>query len=108
MNFQPILTVMLVPAVWLLKSVVYVAAFRVRKISATYLNCLIIAGAPLLLGGLIFIPLPDILAIAGGIGLAVYLTMHYTGVPFIPDGLFIPLGIEVAFRIGTWVIQNLI
>lgn len=62
MNFQPILTVMLVPAVWLLKSVVYVAAFRVRKISATYLNCLIIAGAPLLLGGLIFIPLPDILS----------------------------------------------
>ena len=105
MNYQPILTMVLIPAVWLLKSIVYVVTFRVRKISATYLSCLIIAGAPLLFGGLIFIPLPDIFAIIGGIGLSVYITMHYTGVPFIPDRLFIPLGIEVAFRIGTWVIQ---
>jgi hypothetical protein len=99
-------SIFLVPAVWLLKSFAYVGAFRIRKIEYTYLNCLIIAGAPLLLG-LIPIPLPSILGAIAGIGLAVYLTMHYTGVSLIPDGLFIPLGVEVIIRIGISVIQEL-
>ena len=96
----------LVPVVWLVKSVVYVGAFRVRKIESTYLTCLIIAGAPLLLS-LIPLPLPGVLGLIAGIGLAVYLTMHYTGVSLIPDGLFIPLGVEAVFRVSMWAIREL-
>ena len=32
--------------------------------------------------------------------------MHYTGVQLIPNGLFIPLGVEVLFGIGFWVVQQ--
>ncbi len=100
-------SIFLVPVVWLLKSVVYIVVFRVRTIHITYLSCLIIAGAPLLLG-LIPLPLPSVLAVVVGIGLAIYLTMQYTGVPLIPDGLLIPLGVEMLFRIGIWVIQDVL
>jgi hypothetical protein len=54
------------------------------------------------------IPLPAFLSVPIAVGLAVYLTMHYTGVQLIPNGLFIPLGVEVFFGIGFWVIQHLI
>ena len=94
------------PAIWLLKSVAYVFIFRLRSIKATYLNCLIIAGAPLLLG-FVPLPLPGFVSVPLMIALAVYLTMHYTGVSLIPDGLFIPLGIEVSFRFSMWMIQEL-
>jgi hypothetical protein len=100
------ISLFLVPAIWLLKSVAYVILFRVRSIKATYLNCLIIAGGPLLLG-FVPIPLPGFMSVPLVIGLAVYLTMHYTGVSLIPDGLFIPLGVEAFFRIALWAIQEL-
>jgi hypothetical protein len=32
--------------------------------------------------------------------------MHYTGVELIPEGLFIPLGVEVAFWGALWMIQQ--
>jgi len=92
-----------IPVVWLLKSFVYWGIFRFRKISATALNCLIIAGASILLS---IIPLPSFLAIPASIGLAVYFTMHYTGVALIPNGLFVPLGIEVVFWGALWMIQE--
>ena len=96
-----------VPAVvWLLKSLTYWAVFRFRAIPATAVNCQIIAGAAFLMA-LVPIPLPFFLSIPFSIGLAVYLTMHFTGVEFIPDGLFIPLGVECGFRGGWWVIQEL-
>jgi hypothetical protein len=96
-----------VPIVWLLKSLVYVGLFRLRKIEITYLSCFIIAGAPLLLG-LVPVPLPGILGAITGIAVAVYLTMHYTGVSLIPDGLFIPLGVELFFRFGIWAFQQML
>jgi hypothetical protein len=92
-----------IPVVWLLKSFVYWGIFRFRTISATVLNCLIIAGAPLLLS---IIPLPSFLSFPASIGLAVYFTMHYTGVALIPDGLFVPLGVEVAFWGALRMIQE--
>jgi len=97
---------LLVPAIWLLKSVAYVVIFRIRTIRITYLSCLLIAGAPILLG-LVPIPLPGILVDAAAIGLAVYMTMHYTGVSFFPDGLLIPLGVEIFFRFGIWLIGEI-
>jgi hypothetical protein len=105
-SYRMSFSIFLVPAVWLLKSVAYVIAFRIRKIDYTYLGCLVIAGASLLVG-LIPIPLPGIVGMIAGMGLAVFLTMHYTGVPLIPDGLFIPLGVEVVFGVGIWAIQEM-
>ena len=92
--------------VWLLKSLTYWTVFRFRAISATALNCLIIAGAAFLMA-LVPLPLPSFVSIPFSIGLAVYLTMHYTRVELIPDGLFIPMGVECVFRVGWWVIQEL-
>ena len=69
------------------------------------MDCLIIAGAPLIISGFA-IPLPFFLMIPASIGLAVYLTMHYTGVQLIPDGLFIPLSIEVGFLVAVWILQQ--
>jgi hypothetical protein len=37
-----------------------------------------------------------------------YLTMHDVGVPPIPDGLFIPLGVEVIFRFDFRVIRDMV
>jgi hypothetical protein len=100
-------SIFLVPIVWLLKSGAYVVVFRVRKIECSYLTCLLIAGAPLLLS-LIPLPFPALLGTIAGIALAIYVTMHYTGVSLIPDGLFIPLGIEVVFHIGVWGFQEMV
>ena len=79
----------------------YWGAFRYRTIPVTVLSCLVIAGAPFFMG---FIPLPGFLSFPVMIGLAAYLTMQYTGVELIPDGLFIPLGIEVVFKGVYWVV----
>jgi hypothetical protein len=92
-----------VPVAWLLKSFVYWGIFRFRTISATVLNCLIIAGAPLLLS---IIPLPSFLSFPASIGVAVYFTMRYTGVDLIPDGLFIPVAVELAFWIALQIVQE--
>jgi hypothetical protein len=92
-----------IPIVWLLKLFAYWEIFRFRKISATVLNCLIIAGSSILVS---IIPLPSFLSFPASIGLAVYITMHYTGVALIPNGLFIPLGVEVAFWAALWMIQE--
>jgi len=101
-EFLPIL---LVPAVWITKSIVYIVVFHIRKIPITVLSCLIIGGASLLLS-MIPLPMPSFLSIPVTIGLAVYLTMHYAQVELIPNGLFIPLSVEVLFRIGVWGIQT--
>jgi len=91
------------PILWLLKSFVYWGIFRYRTISATMLNCVIIAGAPFLAS---IIPLPWFLSFPALIGLAVSFTMHFTGVALIPDGLFIPLGVEAALWGALWIIRE--
>ena len=91
---------------WLFKSFTYWIIFRIQTIQVTTLSCLIIGGAPYLL---MFIPisLPAFLSVPIALGIAVYLTMRYTGVQLIPNGLFIPLGVEVLFGIGFWVVRQL-
>ena len=91
----------MVPVVWLLKSAAYWAIFRWRTITATLLNCLVIAGSPLLLS---IFPLPGFFALPASIGLAIYLTMHYTGVELVPDGLLVPLSIELSFLGAIWLV----
>ncbi len=94
-------TVILLTMTWLFKLGAYWIVFRRRTIKASVMDCLIIAGAPLLVSA-ISMGLPSFLFILLSIGLAVYLTMHYTGVSLIPDGLFIPLTIEIVFRVAQW------
>ena len=89
--------------IWLLRSFTYWIIFRIRKISMSVLSCMIIGGAPYLLM-FVPIPLPAFLSLPIAVGVAVYLTMHYSGVQLIPDGLFIPLGVEIVFRIVLWVV----
>jgi hypothetical protein len=89
----------IVPVIWVLKSFAYWGAFRIRTIRVSALSCLIIAGAPFFLS---ILPLPGLLSLPATIALAAYLTMHYTGVELIPEGLGIPLGIEVTFLGMRW------
>ena len=89
--------------IWLLKSFTYWIILRIRKISMSVVSCMIIGGAPYLLM-FVPIPLPAFLSLPIAVGVAVYLTMHYSGVQLIPDGLFIPLGVEIVFRIVLWVV----
>ncbi len=90
---------------WLIKALCYWRVFRWRKIPATAINCLIIAGVPFLLA-VVPIPLPFFLTIPIAIGLAVYLTMYLTSIPLIPEGPLIPLGIETVFLVAFWLIQK--
>jgi hypothetical protein len=93
--------------VWMIKAGAYWAVFRYRTIEATAMDCLRIAGVPLLIS-IIPIPLPSFLSILLPIGLAVFLTMYCTGVSFVPDGLFIPLGIEIAYRAVMWALREVV
>jgi hypothetical protein len=93
--------ILLVPTIWLLKSLAYYVIFRVRDIQATIITCLILGGVTFL----VFLPLPGILTFLAAIALAVYLTMHYTGVGLIPDGLFIPLGVELTAHLVLWLLR---
>lgn len=92
--------------VWLLvlcvvRAGAYWAVFRYRSIQATAMDCLKVGGFPLLIG---FIPLPwpAFVPIAISIALAIVLTMLATEASFIPDGLFIPIGIEIAYHAVLW------
>ena len=88
-------------AICVLKAGAYWAVFRFRTIQATAIDCLKIGGFPLLIG---FIPLPwpSFVPILISIALAVLLTMLATDASFIPDGLFIPLGVEAAYQAVLW------
>ena len=70
------------------------------------MTCLILAGAPialfLFLSFVIPLPIAEIFIVMAGIILAVYLTMHYTRIALMPDGLFIPLGVEVFSYFALW------
>jgi len=100
-----LLPVLLVPVVWIAKSIAYIIIFRIRKIHIAGMSCFIIGGAPFLLS-IIPVPLPVFVSVPVGIGIAVYLTMQYAHVELIPNGLFIPLVVEVFFRIGIWGIEH--
>ena len=83
------LSFLVVPAIWILSAAACWSACRFRRVNATLVPCFIIAGLPLLLAGLP-LPLPDVLQVALGYALMVYVTMKYLGVSLIPDGLLIP------------------
>jgi hypothetical protein len=89
-------SIFMLTIVLILKSLSYWLLFRFRTIGASGLTCLMIAGYSMLLM-IVPMPLPFLLKLPVVIGLGVFLTMHYTGVRFLPDGLLIPLVVEGVF-----------
>jgi hypothetical protein len=92
--------------VWLLvlcvvRAGAYWAVLHYRTIQATAMDCLKVGGFPLLIG---FIPLPwpAFVSVLLSIALAVVLTMLATDASLIPDGLLIPVGIEIAYNAILW------
>ncbi|HLP18628.1 MAG TPA: hypothetical protein VK470_20390 [Bacteroidota bacterium] len=51
---------------------------------------------------LTMVPFIGFLSFPLTVGAAVYLTMQFTEASLIPDGLFIPLGVEIVFAVGMW------
>ena len=86
----------------------YYAVFHYRKINATLVTCIVIAGIPLLLSAfpipIPFFPLPVIV-----IGLATYHCARYTEIPLFPDALIIAGCVEIVTHlINRFIIQPLI
>lgn len=97
-------TILLIPTLWLLKSGVYWIIFHIRAIRVTVLSCLLIGGSQLLAS---MAPFLGFLSFPIAVGVAVFLTLQYTDASLIPDGLFIPLGVETGFAVGMWLFSSL-
>lgn len=79
----------------LLRTILYLIAFKIRSIHIKLLNCIVIAGAGYLVG-FIPLPLPYFLSRLLAIGLAMFLMTRYTEADLYPDVIFIPLIIEIS------------
>jgi hypothetical protein len=78
-----------------IKTGLYFGIIRWQKHRASLLTCVILGFALILPSALV--PLPDIIAFAAGIGLALYILSQYADVPILPEGLIIVFGIEIGF-----------
>lgn len=99
-------------APWILKTILYAFAFRKRRIKATFLTVLIVAGAPMLVGAL-FMVLPvapgATVSFVFTVLAAAYLCKQYTDGTLYPDIIAIVLGIEtLSTLIISYVIVPLI
>lgn len=74
-----------------LRTVCYKLVFRFRGIRASLLACIVISGA----GFLVFIPLPELVAKIAVIGVAIWFCQYITDVEPYPDGILLPIGIEL-------------
>ena len=97
-------SILLLLILWAAKSGAFWLAFRYRDVEATIFDCLLIAAAPMLA---ILFPLPfpsNIFSLLLAIGLTSYVAIKCTDVSFIPDGLLIPVVVEIVFQAGLWII----
>jgi hypothetical protein len=81
-----------------LRTLLYLIALRIRSIRITFLRCVVVAGAPTLVG-IFGAFIPQIVAFGMSILLACYLLTRYTEAEVYPDGLFIPLAVEVVLAL---------
>ncbi len=77
---------------YLLRIVLYIAAFKIRAITCTLTNCLVIAGAFILAT---LLPLPQFLYLLVTIGVSLVLITKYTNATLYPDATFISIGVEL-------------
>jgi len=92
-NLLQILVLAFAPLV--LRTVLYLIAFKVRSIEITLLNCIIIAGAGYLVS-IVPLPLPFGLYRVLSIGAAMFLITRYTKAEIFPDVILIPLVVELS------------
>jgi hypothetical protein len=72
----------------------YLAACRLRSIHITLTSCILVAGAPSLIG-FISLPIPLFVSKLAGIFLAMFLLTRYTEADLFPDVVAIPLVVEL-------------
>ncbi len=95
---------------WIAKTVIYHFAFRWRSIHATFQTKLIVAGVPLIVGGLWPFPLPPFILFLVGVGAGIYLCSKYTDGEMYPDIVGIVGGTEIvgAEVISGWIVPMLV
>jgi hypothetical protein len=76
------------------RTLLYLAALKIRSIRITLLNCIIVAGAPYLVS-FVILPIPSILKLVASIGLAMFLLTRYTEGELFPDIVVIPIAVEL-------------
>ncbi len=99
-----------IPILFILKVFAYKGAFRFREVHVTYTTCAIIAGSPLALLVLGFLPVPFLVYFItiGLVVLPLYLTMKYTGLSLFPEAVLITIPIEsVSWLVYAFVIVPL-
>jgi hypothetical protein len=90
-NYGQIVVLALLPLV--LRTILYLFAFKIRSIHIKLLSCIIIAGAATLVG---VVPLlPYLVGRVLALGLAMFLITRYTEAELYPDVIFIPLVVEL-------------
>ncbi len=106
-QMRNVVTLLIVPATWLIGSGVCWSTCKFRKVDATLLQCLIIAGLPLAIGALP-LPLPYLLQVALRYALTVYVTMKYLGISLVPDGLLIPCVTALGSAGASFVLEQVV
>ncbi|MGH2566727.1 MAG: hypothetical protein ACRDGA_00185, partial [Bacteroidota bacterium] len=89
-----------------LKTGLYTLIFRQRKHRVSLLTCIILAGSPML-AGIIPLPLPSVVMMIVGFGIALYVLGKYTEVPLLPEGTATIVGVEVIARIVMYALLPL-
>ena len=90
-----------------LRTLLYLAAFRIRGIHIKFLSCIIIAGSAYLVGA-VPLPLPYLIKYALSIGLAMFLMTRYTEAELFPDVVLIPLAVQIVATLVEEQVLNLI
>ena len=80
---------------WIARTVLYHYGFRWRHIHATIQSKIIVAGAPLVIGGLIPFPTGPILLFLLGIATGLYLCRKFTDGKLYPDLVLVVAGVEI-------------
>lgn len=77
------------------KAVLYFFILKWRQHKARVVTCIILGFAVILPSAIA--PLPEAIAFAVGVGLALYILSQYTDVPLLPEGVIIIFSIEIGF-----------
>ncbi len=78
--------------IFLFKMLLYLAAFKLRKIGTVWMKSALCGGSSLLVG---MIPFPDMLHFALVIAVAAYFITKNGDVDIYPEGLGIPMAVEI-------------
>ncbi len=79
---------------WIARTILYHFGFRWRKIRASFLTILVVAGAPLVVRFFLPVPMSSFVFFVVSVGVGVYLCKQYTDGKLYPDIVGIVAGIE--------------